>query len=157
MTTRPRALSLLLPDPDATDAVARRMAARLAPGDCVLLAGPIGAGKSHLARAAIRALTHPDQEVPSPTYTLMQGYETAAGPLWHLDLYRLAEPEELAELGLDEVVEGAISLIEWPERLGPLLPARHLSVVLAQEGHGRRMDVTATGPGWDDMMREIAG
>ena len=150
-------LHFMLPDPDATDALAQRIVAHLSCPDCVLLSGPIGAGKSHLARAAVRALTHPQQEVPSPTYTLMQSYETAQSTIWHMDLYRLGEPEELMELGLDTVLDTAISLIEWPERLGSLTPARHIHITLSQQGDGRSAEVRLVGADWENMLEELSG
>ena len=150
-------LLLHLADPDATATLARQIADSLAPGDAVLLRGPIGAGKSHCARAMIRHLTHEEQEVPSPTYTLVQGYETVRGPLWHMDLYRLGEADELVELGLDEMLDDAICLIEWPEKLGALTPGRHLALTLAQDGEGRLARIAGSGGGWDRMFGELAG
>ena len=93
---------LILDGPQATAALGARIAAALAPGDLVTLSGPLGAGKSVLARGLVRALTSPDEEVPSPTFTLVQTYEGPRFPLAHLDLYRLKRPEEAWELGLEE-------------------------------------------------------
>lgn len=124
-------LSLTLPDPAATDALGRRLAALLRPGDVVALEGPLGSGKTALARAAIRALTDPSEEVPSPTFTLVQIYESEAGPLYHFDLYRLEAPDQAVELGIDDAFADGISLVEWPDRLGAYLPRRHLRIVLA--------------------------
>lgn len=145
-----------LPGPDETDALAHRIAGTLRPADCLLLSGPVGAGKSHVCRAVIRAMTTPEQEVPSPTYTLMQGYEGTQGAIWHMDLYRLAEPEELMELGVDEMLDDAICLIEWPERLGTLTPARHVHIALAQAGEGRDATIHLVGPGWNALRAELA-
>lgn len=145
-----------LADPDATDAFAQRIARHLSPPDCVLLSGAIGAGKSHFARAAIRAMTHAHQDVPSPTYTLMQSYEGQHGPIWHMDLYRLGEPEELMELGLDTVLDDAIALIEWPERLGSLTPARHLHITISQLGEGRQAQLRFAGAGWGSLQQELS-
>lgn len=105
---------------DRTAALGRALAALARPGDVILLEGPVGAGKSHLARAFIRARAgDPRAEVPSPTFTLVQTYPDAltGGEVWHADLYRLADPGELVELGLDEAMDRAICLIEWPDRL----------------------------------------
>jgi tRNA threonylcarbamoyladenosine biosynthesis protein TsaE len=102
--------------PDATAALARRLAPFLRGGDTILLEGGLGAGKSHFARALVRALTG-ETEVPSPTYTLVQTYPGPDCEVWHADLYRLADPGEVAELGLLEAFETAIALVEWPERL----------------------------------------
>ena len=101
--------------------------------------GDLGMGKSTFARALIRALMDaPELEVPSPTFTLVQLYE-AAPPLYHFDLYRLSDPDELIELGFDEALEDGISLIEWPERGGDMLPKNALTFVFNEEGEGRRV------------------
>ncbi len=120
-----------LSNEDATEALARRLAAVARPGDQLALIGALGMGKTAFARAFIRHLTHPDEEVPSPTFTLVQSYDTACGPLWHCDLYRLAHPDDVLELGLDEVAAGGILLIEWPERAGSYLGPKRLDLMLA--------------------------
>jgi tRNA threonylcarbamoyladenosine biosynthesis protein TsaE len=123
--------TLDLPDEAATAALAARLAPRLRPGDIVLLSGDLGAGKSFFARALIRAATgEPELEVPSPTFTLVQSYDLPAGELWHFDLYRLGAPEEVLELGWDEARQG-ICLVEWPDRLGGLIPPDRLKIELA--------------------------
>src|SRR5688500_9953255 len=128
-----------------TAALAARLAARLGPGDAILLSGPVGAGKSAFARALIRArLRDPRAEVPSPTFTLVQTYGEGPDTLWHADLYRLSHPDEVAELGLLAAFEEAICLIEWPDRLGPLAPASGLRLDLAPDGEGR--SATFSGP-----------
>jgi tRNA threonylcarbamoyladenosine biosynthesis protein TsaE len=111
------------------------------------LSGPLGAGKTCLARGLIAGLqpVAADDEVVSPTFTLVQTYPTAAGTVWHFDLYRLKRPEEAVELGLEEALAGDIGVIEWPERLGPWLPADRIDVTLAQEGPGRRATVAGRG------------
>jgi tRNA threonylcarbamoyladenosine biosynthesis protein TsaE len=117
---------LALPDADATGALARVVAPALRPGDTVLLQGQLGAGKSHFARALIRSLIGADgetAEVPSPSFTLVQTYDTASGEVWHADLYRLSDPQEVWELGLDLAMDQAICLIEWPDRIAPDWPA----------------------------------
>jgi len=114
--------------------LAERLARVCAPGDVLCLFGDLGAGKTSFARAFIRALTDPDQEVPSPTFTLAQVYDTGESlesvALWHLDLYRLSEPEEIWELGVEEAFAEAIVLIEWPERALELLPVKRLEIHL---------------------------
>ncbi|NEX48117.1 tRNA (adenosine(37)-N6)-threonylcarbamoyltransferase complex ATPase subunit type 1 TsaE [Pseudotabrizicola algicola] len=130
--------SLFLPFEEATDALGRVLASHLRPGDTVLLTGPIGAGKSQLCRAVIRARLGREEDVPSPTFTLVQTYEDAEGDIWHADLYRLSHPDEVLELGLDEAFATAICLVEWPERLGPYQPDEAIRVALSPEGEGRR-------------------
>ena len=137
--------SLLLADEAATRRLGRALADALRPGDAVCLTGPLGAGKSTLARALIRALTTPDEEVPSPTFTLVQFYETAGFPLAHFDLYRLTDPEEAYEIGLDEALDGGVALIEWPQRLEGRLPANRLDIDIALDGDARRAVITAHG------------
>ncbi len=124
-------LSLDLPDPAATDALGARLAEILRIGDVVALEGPLGSGKTALARATIRALTGPAEDVPSPTFTLVQVYQSDVGPLYHFDLYRLEAPDQAVELGVDDAFSDGISLVEWPDRLGGYLPRRHLKITLA--------------------------
>ncbi|MBU2992331.1 tRNA (adenosine(37)-N6)-threonylcarbamoyltransferase complex ATPase subunit type 1 TsaE [Octadecabacter sp. 1_MG-2023] len=100
------------------------------PGDCFLLNGQIGVGKSSLARAFIRALLGPDVEVPSPTFTLVQTYDYGDVEIWHTDLYRLGDPQEAVELGLVDAFEDHICLIEWPELLGDMVPESALDIHL---------------------------
>ena len=132
------AFSMSLPDEAATERLGSALAQRLKQGDVVGLFGPLGSGKTTLARAILRAAAgDPDLIVPSPTFTLVEVYETPAGTYWHFDLYRLETPEQVFELGWEEALAEGIVLVEWPERLGDLLP-EHLSVVLEIEGDGRR-------------------
>jgi len=136
------------------------LAGVLAPGDTVLLSGPLGAGKSALARAVIGSLLGDSRaEIPSPSYTLVNVYETPRGAVWHADLYRLSgEAGELEELGLDEAMGAALVLVEWPERLGATLPARRLEVALARPpGGGRDAALKLTGPGWDAVATLLEG
>ncbi len=115
-----------------TRALAEKLADLLQIGDAILLRGPLGAGKSTLARALVRKLTSPDEEAPSPTFTLVQSYPTRAGfDLYHFDLYRLSDPDEAYELGLDEALSDGVALIEWPERLEDRLPPNRLDIELS--------------------------
>lgn len=134
----------------ATEDEARRFGARLgrclAPGMVLLLQGPVGAGKSHIARAAIRARAGAETEVPSPTFTLVQTYDAPDAEIWHADLYRLTDPSEVEELGLTEAMERAIVLIEWPDRLGSLRPATAITLTLRPEGELRHTRLTGAPP-----------
>jgi len=135
------------------DAFGRRLAPVLAPGDVVALWGGLGAGKTALARAIIRARAGGAVTVPSPTFTLMQSYALDGVTLWHCDFFRLGLPEEAHELGLDEIFADGIALIEWPDRLGPLLPLGRLDVRLDFEGEGRAVRLT----GGADWARRLEG
>ncbi|NPD14276.1 tRNA (adenosine(37)-N6)-threonylcarbamoyltransferase complex ATPase subunit type 1 TsaE [Xinfangfangia sp. D13-10-4-6] len=115
----------------------------LRPGMTVLLSGPVGAGKSHLARAAIRAMAGAEIDVPSPTFTLVQTYETEVAEVWHADLYRLSDASEIEELGLSAAIGHDILLIEWPDRLGPYTPEDAIRVTLSYQGEGRLLHLTA--------------
>ena len=147
-----------LPTEAATEALARQMAAHLKPGDCLALTGPLGAGKTAFARAVIATALglEPGQaDIPSPTYTLVQTYDSPHATFWHADLFRLSDPQDATELGLDEGMLDGIALIEWPDRLGPALPARRLDVDLSvlpcsdpAIDPPRRLAITAHGTGW---------
>jgi tRNA threonylcarbamoyladenosine biosynthesis protein TsaE len=121
-------MEIFLADEAATQALGAAVAKSLRSGDAVCLTGPLGAGKSSLARALIRALTRPDEEVPSPTYTLVQAYQGPKFEIAHFDLYRLEHLDEARELGLDEALAVGAAIIEWPQRLGGALPADRLSL-----------------------------
>jgi tRNA threonylcarbamoyladenosine biosynthesis protein TsaE len=129
-------LTLDLPDEAATAALGARLGAAARAGDVIALVGDLGAGKTTLARALIQHLIGPETEAPSPTFTLVQTYPGPDFPIWHFDLYRLNEPGEARELGLEEAVDG-LALIEWPERLGRDLPMARLEVRLSFDGAAR--------------------
>lgn len=132
----------LLPDEEIARRFGAALGRALQPGMTVLLEGPVGAGKSHIARAAIRALAGETTEVPSPSFTLVQTYDTPRGEVLHADLYRLTGPDEVVELGLTEAMESAIVLVEWPDRLGDLAPPGAMRLTLQPEGEARRARLT---------------
>ncbi|ASM73988.1 MULTISPECIES: tRNA (adenosine(37)-N6)-threonylcarbamoyltransferase complex ATPase subunit type 1 TsaE [Roseobacteraceae] len=144
----------LFPTPEATATFGAALGVRLLPGDVILLDGPVGAGKTHLARALIRAILLSDEDVPSPTFTLVQTYDTQNGALWHSDLYRLTSTFEVEELGLIDAFEDAICLIEWPDRLGELTPesALHLTLAPAPDEGARVVHATWSDPKWRDRL-----
>ncbi len=121
-----------LPNLAATSGFARRLAPLLRTGDVVGLAGDLGSGKTTLARGLIAALSGRDREVPSPTFTLVQTYDCGALTVWHFDLYRIERPADVFELGFEDALADGVTLVEWPERLGTLMPADHLMVTLVQ-------------------------
>jgi tRNA threonylcarbamoyladenosine biosynthesis protein TsaE len=134
--------SFFLPDEAATERLGAALAQRLRPRDVVALQGGLGVGKTTLARAILRAASgDPALIVPSPTFTLVEVYDTPMGVFWHFDLYRLEQPEQVFELGWEEARADGMALVEWAERLGTLLPRERLTVTLAMEGGGRRADL----------------
>jgi tRNA threonylcarbamoyladenosine biosynthesis protein TsaE len=142
----------LLLDLSATEHLAARVAGLLRPGDAVLLEGPLGAGKTAFARALLRCLAGDGTlDVPSPSYTLVQSYETALGPVHHFDLWRLDGPAALAELGWEEARAGIV-LVEWPDRLGPLRPAEALLLCLTPLDQARRQAILS---GWPDRIGKL--
>ncbi|UWQ49666.1 tRNA (adenosine(37)-N6)-threonylcarbamoyltransferase complex ATPase subunit type 1 TsaE [Leisingera caerulea] len=156
MTTHTAACTLN--SPDDTARLAAQIAGALRPGDCLLLEGVIGAGKTHFARHLIQSLMEVPEDVPSPTFTLVQTYDVPAGELWHTDLYRLSSLDELEELGLTEAFDSAICLVEWPDRLAELTPAHalHLTLVLDPEHEDRRhLTLRWSDPKWQPLMERI--
>jgi tRNA threonylcarbamoyladenosine biosynthesis protein TsaE len=150
-------IQITLHSPQETAALATRLGALLQPGDTLLLEGPIGAGKTHFARSLIQSRLTIQEDVPSPTFTLVQTYEAEDAEIWHADLYRLSGPQDIMELGLTDAFETAICLIEWPDRLGELLPDTALTLRLRQgeTDDTRRMELTWTDPQWDARLKGI--
>lgn len=142
----------------ATANVAVALAPRLKAGDVVLLSGDIGAGKTHFARSLIQHLLPEPEDVPSPTFTLVQVYETGDFEIWHADLYRLTDPDQCIELGLTDAFSNAVCLVEWPDRLGDLTPkdALHLTFSYHQMPDNQRL-LTAnwTDPKWADRLQGV--
>jgi tRNA threonylcarbamoyladenosine biosynthesis protein TsaE len=155
--------TLTLADPAATERLARALAPHLRPGDVIGLTGGLGAGKSVLARALIAdrlAAAGRTEEIPSPSYTLVQSYDLGGAELWHADLYRLGTAGEVGELGLEEAFDTAICVVEWADRLGAALPPRMLCVQLdfvPDADDARVARLTARGPGWEWLGRALAG
>jgi len=146
-------IDIPLPDLAATEHLAARVASLARPGDAILLAGPLGAGKTAFARAFLRAATGDRRlEVPSPSFTLVQSYDTGIGAVHHFDLWRLDGPGGLAELGWDDA-RTDIVLVEWPDRLGSVRPQDALVVTLAF-GAGAARQATLTG--WSDRSDRLA-
>jgi tRNA threonylcarbamoyladenosine biosynthesis protein TsaE len=140
----------------ATAALASRLARLARTGDVIALSGPLGSGKTAFARAFIHARSAPSadpEEVPSPTFTLLQTYDVGDATLYHFDLFRLTHPDEAEELGIEEAFVGGISLIEWPERLADRLPPDHLDVTLENREQADARTVRLTGHGaWNSRL-----
>ena len=136
---------LRLEDEAATARLGGAIGRALATGEAACLSGPLGAGKSVLARGLVRAFSPDETEIPSPTFTLVQFYPGPRFPIAHFDLYRLARAEEAVEIGLDEALDEGAAVIEWPERLGDHLPPDRLDVTLSFAGEGRLAQLSPRG------------
>lgn len=153
----PARLTMTLKDAEATDLLAARLAGYLGAGDCLLLQGDIGAGKSHLARGIIQTLQARHghiEDVPSPTYTIVQSYAAGDLAILHADLYRISDVSELDELGLDEMLGTGLCLIEWPDRLESA-PPDALAVTLSQHGAGRHVVLSGPAATWADRLASL--
>ncbi|HVB67683.1 MAG TPA: tRNA (adenosine(37)-N6)-threonylcarbamoyltransferase complex ATPase subunit type 1 TsaE [Acetobacteraceae bacterium] len=149
----PDTVARALPTLAATEALAADVARLTRPGDAILLEGPLGAGKTAFARGFLRAgAASPALEVPSPSFTLVQSYDTGLGMVHHFDLWRLDGPAALPELGWDDA-RADIVLVEWPDRLGPLRPTDALTIALTPAGDTAR---TAVLSGWPDRLGALA-
>ncbi len=147
---------IVLPDRDATRRLAQRVAPLVRPCDLIGLGGALGSGKTTLVRDLIATLAGETCEVPSPTFTLVQIYEVGGLTVWHFDLYRIARPADVIELGFEDALAEGVALVEWPERLGPLLPADRLEITLEQgpEPDARVARLAAHG-GWGSRLADI--
>ncbi len=146
---------IALADVEATNTLGEALSDLVGPRDVIALWGDLGAGKTSLARAIIQTLLAASglrEDVPSPTFTLVQTYEAGTLPIWHADLYRLSDPDELIELGLEEALEGGLLLIEWPDRMEEELPVERLDIELKEAGEGRLACLTGRGATWEDRL-----
>lgn len=123
-------------------------------GDVFALFGTLGMGKSVLARAFVQELTQAE-EVPSPTFTLVQSYEAPDFEIYHFDLYRLKSPEEIFEIGVEEALYDGVCLIEWPERMGGYLPAAAFRVEIKTQGEGREIDIICNSQQKQPRLQEL--
>lgn len=159
MCARPILTQITLFSPEATSAAAITLGKVLRPGDVVCLKGPVGAGKTHFARALIQSRLDRPEDVPSPTFTLVQTYDTAAGEIWHADLYRLTQSREIDELGLADAFETAICLVEWPDRLGDRIPSRALTLTLSPNDAAsdtRHLRIERDPTDWQDRLSDLS-
>jgi tRNA threonylcarbamoyladenosine biosynthesis protein TsaE len=141
---------MILADEAATRAFGAALAPLLRAGDVILLDGSLGAGKTTLVRGLLGGLGH-DGEVPSPSFAIVQPYDDLDLPLWHADLYRIANPSELDELGLDEVLREGVLAVEWPDHAGEgAWPPTALALSLAPLGGGARALTATLGEGWEE-------
>jgi tRNA threonylcarbamoyladenosine biosynthesis protein TsaE len=138
---------MILEDEQATAAAGARLARVVRRGDVITLAGPLGVGKTALARGFIAALGHRG-DVPSPSFAIVQPYEELDPPVWHVDLFRIEQPDELQELGLDSAAD-AVLLVEWPERAGPNMWPESLALSLEFADDGGRILTAKVPPSWD--------
>ena len=146
----------LLRDEAATTRLGSALADVLKQGDIIALEGTLGMGKTALARGLVRRLCGCDTVVASPTFTLVQIYDTPDFPLWHCDLYRIESGEDALEIGLDEAFAEAVTLIEWPERLESLLPPHHLRLkFIREEADGSRVAELSGDSEWSQRLKGI--
>ena len=150
-------LTIELPDEAATARLAARLAARAVARDTIALQGPLGSGKTSFARSFIRALGRGDEEVPSPTFTLVETYAfPGRPPVWHFDLYRLERADDVYELGIEDAFADGIALIEWPERIASLLPRERLDIALAPgRSETARIATLSPSPRWRDRIGDL--
>lgn len=144
---------------ERTGALAAVLARRLSAGDAVFLKGPVGAGKTEIARRIIQSMLAAEglaEDVPSPTFTLVQTYQAGDLEIWHADLYRLSTLDELHELGLFEAMDRDLVLVEWPERMGALLPANGLTLDIGLGPDDRRtLRLEWSAAKWDSVVKEL--
>lgn len=145
--------------PEATSRFAQSLAPLLTAGDVILLHGSVGAGKTHFARSLIQSRLEQPEDVPSPTFTIVQTYDLGGVDLWHCDLYRLTSPDEAIELGLEDAFETAICLVEWPDRLAELAPDDALNIQFSTESvlERRHAKLWSTATKWAPILERLSG
>lgn len=152
-------LSLLVKSSEAMTAFAETVGPGLVAGDVLLLDGVVGAGKTHFARSLIQDRLQEIgiiEDIPSPTFTLVQVYELGSVDIWHSDLYRLSAPEEAIELGLEDAFQNAICLVEWPDRLGTLSPENALTISISlADGDQRLLHLTGADRKWNKLTAPL--
>lgn len=146
---------ITLPDERATMTFGSRLARCCRAGDILALNGDLGSGKTVFARGFIQGAGLVHEEVPSPTFTLVQVYDGDAFPIYHFDLYRLEDPEDAFELGIEDAFADGVSLIEWPERLGGYLPPHRLELRFDVAPGSDLRHVEISGTGWHDRLRDL--
>ena len=153
----PKPRRLTLDGEQATAELAAEIASLAEDGDVIALSGELGTGKTTFARAFLREWGV-QEEIPSPTFTLVQTYELEAGTIWHFDFYRLEKPDDALELDIEDAFTEGISLIEWPERLGAYLPWERLDLhfVIGEREDVRRVEIEGTDE-WADRLKELEG
>ncbi|MDE0800289.1 MAG: tRNA (adenosine(37)-N6)-threonylcarbamoyltransferase complex ATPase subunit type 1 TsaE [Rhodospirillaceae bacterium] len=146
--------TLNLQNENDTLAFGKALADLAVAGDVITLSGPLGAGKTVLARGFIARRVGAKVDVTSPTFTLAHVHDTVTPPIWHFDFYRLKSPKEVEEIGLDEALAGGISLIEWPERATAYLPQERLDIELSPEGASRIARLSASSS-WETRLERL--
>ena len=139
-----------------TQSFAKKLSPLLRPKDIVLLRGDLGLGKTTLTRAIINEIGLKKEEGPSPTFTLLQTYDTKCGPLYHFDFYRIRKPEEIYELGIEDAYAFGITLIEWGEKMGPLEPIKRALIIdMSMHNEERTFTVQSANPSWQNRIEEL--
>lgn len=137
------------------EAFGRRLAGIVGAGDVIFLIGELGAGKTTLARGIILSISKTAEDVTSPTYNLIHIWDGPNYPIWHADLYRLQEPAEVANLGLEDAFDSALSLVEWPDRMGEMAPAQRLDICLFHHDGGRKLTLRPHGQNWKQRLNDL--
>lgn len=139
-----------------TQRFAQKLAPLLRPKDIILLKGDLGLGKTTLTRAIINEIGLQKEEVPSPTFTLLQTYDTKCGPLYHFDFYRIRKSEEIYELGIEDAYAYGITVIEWSEKMGPLEPLKRALIIdMSMKKEERTFTLRSDNPSWQSRIKDL--